>query len=133
MPNKLELAKRSMRAFNDGDTDTYVETFAEDVEWRMSAFVTGKGAYRGREGVREFIGELEALERDHGERFEIELTEFTEVDEQRVMGLGEARIVRSQNPLSFEVGAIYTFAGGLIVALEGMTSHAETRKAAGLA
>ena len=38
----LELAKRSFAAFKRGDADAYVASFAPDVQWEVSAFVTGR-------------------------------------------------------------------------------------------
>ena len=50
--------KSSFDAFKRGDADAYVASFSPDVEWKMSAFVTGRGDYKGREGVREFLAEV---------------------------------------------------------------------------
>ena len=127
----LELAKRSFAAFKRGDADAYVASFAPDVQWEVSAFVTGRSDYRGREGVREFLAELDRLSRDQGEEFKVELDEFEEVDDDRVLALGNARIDRAADPLEFEAGALYTFAGHDIIRLEGYTSHVEAREAAG--
>ena len=98
----------------------------------MSAFVTGRGDYKGHQGVREFLAEVERLEREQGELFKVDLDEFVEVGDDRVLALGAARIEREEDPLEFEVGALYTFADDQIVRLEGYTSHREAREAAGL-
>ncbi len=131
MPGNVELAKSSFDAFNRGDADAYVNSFSEDVEWEMSAFVTGRGEYRGREGVREFLTEIERLA-EQGERFRIDLTEYEELPDGRVVAFGAARIDRASDPLEFDAAAIWTFGDGEIVRLEGFTSHDAARKAAGL-
>ena len=130
MATNVELARKSFAAFAEGDVEAYVQSFSEDAEWRVSAFLTGKDRYLGHEGVREFVADVQRLESDHGERFEMSLTDFSEVGDDRVMGLGQAKIVRDQNPLEFEAGALYRFADGKIVELEAYTSHEETRAAA---
>jgi ketosteroid isomerase-like protein len=98
----------------------------------MSAFLTGRQQYKGREGVREFLAEVERLTEEQGERFTIELNEFEELPDGRVAAFGSARIDRTTDPLEFEAGTIYTFDDGEITHLESYTSHEETRKAAGL-
>jgi ketosteroid isomerase-like protein len=133
VPSNVELAKSSFDAFNRGDADAYVNSFSEDVEWEMSAFVTGRGDYRGREGVREFLAEIERLAEDQGEHFRMDLTEYEELPDGRVIAFGAARIDRANDPLEFEVAAIWTFSEGKITRLEAYTSHDEARKVAGLA
>ena len=132
MQSNVELAKSSFDAFNRGDADAYVNSFSEDVEWEMSAFVTGRGDYRGREGVREFLAEIERLAEEQGERLKIELAEYVELPDGRVAAFGSARIDRASDPLEFESAAIWTIGDGKIVRLEGFTSHEAARKAAGL-
>ena len=132
MSAHIELARGSYEAFAAGDVDAYIGFFTEDVDWRVSAFLTGKDRYQGHDGIREFLADVVQLEQEHGERFEVHLTEFSEVDEERVIGLGGGRIARHQNPLEFETGCLYRIVGGKISELEAYTSHEETRKAAGL-
>lgn len=133
MNGNVELAKRSFDAFKRGDADAYVDSFAEDVEWDVSAFLTGRQKYEGRQGVREFLAEVERLAEEQGERFTIDLTEFEELPDGRVVALGAARIDRAADPLEFEASTIYTFGeDDLITRLDSFTSHAEARKAAGL-
>lgn len=132
MATNVELARGSYEAFAAGNREAYIDFFSEDAEWRVSAFLTGKNSYRGHSGIREFLADVDRLERDHGERFESTLTEFSAVDDERVIGLGQSRIIRQQNPLEFESGLLYRFVDGKIAELEAYTSHDETRRAAGL-
>ena len=131
-PTNAELAKRSYKAFADRDADAFVASFAEDVEWDVSAFVTGRSIYSGHQGVREFLADVARIARDQGERFEVELTEFIEADEERVLGLGTGRIHRQADPLEFGAGALWRFADGLAVEFRAYTTHEEARSAAGL-
>jgi ketosteroid isomerase-like protein len=133
VPSNVELAKRSFAAFKEGDVDAYVDSFSEDVVWDVSAFLTGRQEYRGRSGVREFLAEVERLAVEQGERFVIEMDSFEEVGDDKVLGLGRARIDRADNPLEFDQGTIYTFRNGEIVRLEARTDHDEAREAAGVA
>jgi ketosteroid isomerase-like protein len=130
--SNVELAKGSFDAFNRGDAEAYVNSFSEDVEWEMSSFVTGRGDYKGREGVREFLAEIERLAEEQGERLKIDLTDYVELPDGRVAAFGAARIDRASDPLEFESAAIWTFGDGVITRLEGFTSHEAAREAAGL-
>jgi ketosteroid isomerase-like protein len=131
--SNVELARGSFDAFKRGDMDAYIDYFSEDVEWRVSAFLTGKDAYHGHDGIREFIADVTKLQEEHDEVFLPDYTEFVEVDENRVVALGDAEIKRQRDPLEFEVGLLYTFNDeGKISVLEGFTDRDEVRKAAGL-
>ncbi len=49
-----------MAAFNARDVDTMLERFDPDVEWRPLRSET-EGAYRGHDGIREWIAETAEL------------------------------------------------------------------------
>jgi ketosteroid isomerase-like protein len=131
-PANIELARRSYTAFADRDAEAFVAGFSDGVEWDVSAFVTGRSRYSGHRGVREFLADVDRLERDQGERFEVELTEFIEADDERVLGLGTGRIVREHDPLDFGAAALWRFAGDVAVEFRAYTTHEEARRAAGL-
>ena len=132
MADNVKLAKGSFDAFKRGDIEKYISYFSEDVEWRVSAFVTGRDAYRGHAGIREFFEEIAKLRTEKGEQFVADYDEFREAGEDRVLALGQGEIKREQDPLEFEVGLVYTFADGKITLLEGFTDHDSALKAAGL-
>ena len=132
MADNVKLAKGSFDAFKRGDVEKYISYFSEDVEWRVSAFVTGRDAYRGHDEIREFFAEIASLAEEQGELFVADYDEFREAGEDRVVALGQGEIKRERDPLEFEVGVVYTFADGKITLLEGFTSHDEALKAAGL-
>ena len=133
MATHTELARVSFDAFKRGDMDAYIDFFSEDVEWRVSAFLTGKDAYRGHDGIREFLADVTELNDAHDEQFVPDYNEFIEVDDDRVIALGQGRIIRKPDPLEFEVGLLYVFDDdGKIAELEGYTAHDEVRQAAGL-
>ena len=56
----LELCQAGMTAFNARDVDTMLERFDPDVEWRPLRSET-EGAYRGHDGIREWIAETAEL------------------------------------------------------------------------
>jgi ketosteroid isomerase-like protein len=130
--DNAKLAKGSFDAFRRGDVEKYISYFSEDVEWRVSAFVTGKRAYHGHDGIREFFADVARLHEEQGEEFTADYDEFIEVDENRVIALGKGKIRREQDPLEMEVGLLYIFKDGKIAELEGYTGHQEARDAAGL-
>jgi ketosteroid isomerase-like protein len=132
VPDNVKLAKRSFDAFKRGDVEDYISFFSADAEWRVSAFVTGRDAYRGHAGFREFFEEVARLSEDQGEEFVSNLEEFRDAGDGRVLALGHGAIKRERDPLEFEVGVVYTFDDGKITLLEGFTSHDEALKAAGL-
>jgi ketosteroid isomerase-like protein len=130
--SNVESARGSFDAFKRGDVDRYLSYFSEDVEWRVSAFVTGRDAYRGHAEIREFFDEIASLDEDHDEVFSADYDEFLEAGEDKVVALGQGEIKRERDPLKFEVGLVYTFADGKITLLEGFTGHQEALSAAGL-
>lgn len=132
MPSNVELAKASFAAFKAGDFESYVDSFSEHVQWQVTAFATGKSVYRGREGVREFLRDIERLGTEQGEHLVIDLSEFCELEGDRVIAIGEAWIKRKRDPLMIESGTIYHFEHGLITKLESYSSITKTRRAAGL-
>ena len=132
MADNVKLAKGSFDAFKRGDVEKYIGYFSEDVEWKVSAFLTGKDAYRGPEGIREFFAEVDKLYENLDEEFFADYDDFRAVGDDRVIALGQGGIKRQTDPLDFEVGLVYTFAHGKITVLEGYTSHEEARRAVGL-
>jgi ketosteroid isomerase-like protein len=128
----VELAKGSFDAFKCDDADAYIGFFSEDVEWRVSAFLTGKDTYHSHEGIREFLADVSKLDEEQDEKFFPDYDEFQAVDEDRVIALGHARIARDPDPLDFEIGLLYTFADGKITELEAYTDHQQVREAAGI-
>jgi ketosteroid isomerase-like protein len=133
MATNLDLARGSYEAYTRGDMDAYIDFFSPGTEWRTSAMLTGKTHYAGHEGIREFIADVARLSDEHSERFVPLINDFSEIDENRVLGLGSGRILREENPIEFETGLIYTFVDGKIAELDVFTSHSEAREAAGLA
>ena len=132
MADNVKLAKGSFDAFKRGDIEKYISYFSEDVEWKVSAYLTGKDAYRGHAGIREFFAEVDKLYDNHDEEFFADYDDFQAVGEDKVIALGQGGIKRETDPLDFEVGLVYTFADGKITVLEGYTSHEEARQAVGL-
>jgi ketosteroid isomerase-like protein len=130
--DNVKLAKESFDAFKRGDIEKYIGYFSGDVEWKVSAYLTGKVAYRGHDGIREFFAEVDRLYDTHDEEFFADYDDFQGVGEDRVIALGEGGIKRERDPLDFEVGLVYRFEDGKITALEAYTSHQEARQAAGL-
>jgi ketosteroid isomerase-like protein len=130
--SNADLAKGSFDAFKRGDVEKYISYFSEDIEWRVSAFVTGRDAYRGHDEIREFFEEIANLDEEHDEVFAADYDEFLEAGDDKVVALGHGEIKRERDPLRFEVGLVYTFAGGKITLLEGFTDHQDALSAAGL-
>ena len=56
-PN-AELVGRGYEAFGQGDLDTVMELFADDITWHVSGNSPIAGDYHGKEGVMAFFGKL---------------------------------------------------------------------------
>lgn len=133
MATNVELARGSFDAFKRGDREAYIDFFSPDVEWKVSAFLTGKDAYHGHDGIREFWTDVEKLSEEHSEAFLPDYDQFLEVGDDKVIALGQAQIKRETDPLDFEVGLLYEFdENQKISKLEGYTGHDEVRAAAGM-
>jgi ketosteroid isomerase-like protein len=83
----LEVVRRSFDAFNARDVDQLVGLFDSDCEWLpFRAQLEGSGIYRGHEGVRRFVRDMD----EDWEAYRIEPLEFHEHGE-RIAVTGRVR------------------------------------------
>ena len=61
MASNVEIARSAHRTFVDRDWDGFLSHLSPDVTWHGSAIVTGQQSYEGREGVRQFLDEVDRL------------------------------------------------------------------------
>jgi ketosteroid isomerase-like protein len=89
----VEIVRRSFEAFNARDVDALVSLAAEDCEWvPLRAQLEGM-VYRGHEGVRQFVSDMD----DDWESFRIDPLEFHEHGERvavtgQVAALGQSGV-----------------------------------------
>jgi ketosteroid isomerase-like protein len=54
----VDLARRVIDALELRDTDRLIELTDPDVEWRSVFVVSGGGVYRGHDGIREYVRDM---------------------------------------------------------------------------
>jgi ketosteroid isomerase-like protein len=126
----METVRLAFQAFNERDVDAMLVNWADDVEMRLvGGFADLMGTeFRGHEGVRRWFGEWIANVDVRAEVEEIHDAGDRVVVIARAVGAGEA----SGAPVTLRGGQIYTFRGGLVVAVENYYDADEALEAAGL-
>jgi ketosteroid isomerase-like protein len=76
MTDRVELARETFAAFNRRDVDTYLRSFAPDVEWWPLRSST-EGPYRGHDGIRAWVNDTA----ETFDRFQVELEEIRDGDD----------------------------------------------------
>jgi ketosteroid isomerase-like protein len=126
----VETARGLFDAFNRRDIAALVEPLDADVEWvPIMAALEGR-VYRGHDGVKQWIDDLD----EHWELFEVEAQEFRDLGD-RVLALGcwRARGRVSGIGLDNEPGTwLLHFNSRQVVRLQTYTDRAEALEAAGL-
>jgi ketosteroid isomerase-like protein len=93
----LEAVRHGIDAYNRGDVEAMLETTSEDVVMVPMRSLLEGGEYRGHEGVRRFMADMDE---DWSER-EIEIEEIRELDDSYLV-LGRFRAVgRSGTEVTF--------------------------------
>jgi len=126
----VEVAKRAIDAFNRRDVDGIVECVNPDVEWFPAMPVTfGGGAFRGREGIASYVGEV----RDTWPEYRVVCEALRDLDD-RVLVLSrvEALGVGSGASVGSQLGLIYDFRDGKISRVLSFLDHGAALRAAGL-
>jgi ketosteroid isomerase-like protein len=127
----VEVVRRSVEAYRDGDIDAVMAEFDDDVECDFSA-VRGpyRGVYRGREDARKLV---EAL-REVWATITPLSTEYIEAGDKVVLatrarfhGRGSGVTVGGGG-----MGAVYTLRNGKIVRYQQLQNKGEALEAAGL-
>ena len=127
----VEVVRAAYRAYIDGDREAYLDFFAEDVEGRPDAsrFTEAK-PFRGREGFRRFLAEIE--EGWEGGASAV-IREVFPVGDRVVArmdwgGTGRASGIDLRSSLT----AINTVRDGRILKIEWFFDHAQALEAVGL-
>src|SRR4051794_33520012 len=89
----VEIVRRSFEAFNARDVDAVVSLSAEDCEWLPLRAQLEGIAYRGHEGVRQFVRDMD----DDWRAFRIDPLEFHERGDRvavigRINALGDSGV-----------------------------------------
>jgi ketosteroid isomerase-like protein len=126
MPQEnVGIARRLMAAWSRRDVEAAIELLHEDIEWRPALTAGGvEGAvYRGAAGIRKWFSELD----DVWAELSIEIAEFREVGEDRVLQLGQFHAVGKESgvPIDQAQAILLTIADGRVIAGWGFASHEE--------
>jgi ketosteroid isomerase-like protein len=126
----VEAFKRGLEAGNRGDVDTLLEELDPEVEWHsaLHALLGGKErVFRGHEGVREMIGDLnEAFD-----EFQVEVSEIRDLGDRlvaigRTRARGKASGVETETPYAL----VTEIRDGRTVSVRGYLDHREALDAA---
>jgi uncharacterized protein len=126
----VETVRRLFPAFNRRDIDALLEPLDPHVEWvPIMAALEGR-VYRGHEGVRRWIEDLD----EYWELFEVDSQELIDLgDRVLVLGCWRARGRVSGVGLDNEPGTwLLHFKAAKVVRMQTYTDRAEGLKAAGL-
>ncbi|MGZ5355652.1 MAG: nuclear transport factor 2 family protein [Solirubrobacterales bacterium] len=129
--NNVELALRTLDAFNGRDVDAFIASLSPDVVWEENPELPGlREVYRGRAEVRDWIAEiLEVVEDLHAE-----VKGITELADDRILTetVLSARGKGSGAPIGLRFWMVLWFAKGKITRRQVSWNRDEAREAAGL-
>jgi ketosteroid isomerase-like protein len=126
----VEIAKRSIDAFNARDLYAYDELFTPDLEWSTAMGSIEGEIFRGRAGMETYLGRLS----DTWEEYRILANEFRDLGD-RVLALGriEGRGIASGVTIDSPWALIDDFRDGNVSRIRAFLDPAEALRVAGLA
>ena len=125
----VEIVRTAFGHFDRREIDEFVAMVDDDVDWRVSGYLTGESNVRGREAVRGWLEKLATVVAA-GSDVQLVQDEYRDLDEHTVLVLGFGRIEREHDPLEEQLGWIWRIEGGRIVMMEDFLSHEEALEAA---
>lgn len=130
LPENVEIVRRAIRAWTDGDVDRLIGVLHPDCVLDMSARVFNPDAYVGHEGFRRFAAEVSEV----WERFEFDPDELIEAGGQ-VVALGEIRGQGRGSGIEVDRRSafVWTVQDGLVTRGQLYSGKAEALEAVGLA
>jgi ketosteroid isomerase-like protein len=129
MAQNLELARDLFERWRARDYDALMEAAQPDVEIFSRFSSLGGEPYRGPDGVRRWIAEIEAT---FG-RFDVRTSDFRDLGD-RVLVLGGIRLQGKASGIEIDqpMGWLLELRGGKLARMFFYSSHAEALEAAGL-
>ena len=127
----VELARRSFEAWQNDDYETWIALHDADVEYLGAVERRlGQGVYRGHKGV----SELWRVWREEVEGFWIESEEIRDLEDGRVLHLGQMGFRGSASGVEVDsqLALVITLRDGKIVRSMDFMSHRDALKAVGL-
>ena len=125
----VELAQRSIAAFNRGEVDAFAALTTPDFEWSPSMGAIEGEIFRGGEGIEKYFENLG----NAWAKFHILPDGFRDLADLVIMlgrleGLGKGSGV----PVDASLGIVFDLRGGKISRIRGFLDHNEALRAAGL-
>jgi ketosteroid isomerase-like protein len=129
MASEVELARNGVVAYNDGDLERVLELTDPEVTMVPVRSLLEGGEYRGHEGVRKFLSDMEE---DWASR-EIEVDEIRELED-GVLILGTfAAVGRSGVEVSYPVAWHSIYRDGKLLRLTAYSDQQAAQRELGLA
>ena len=124
----IEVARRATDAFNRRDVEELVEVSHPDSEWLPFRAQVEGGVYRGHDGIRQFVVDME----EDWSRFQVEPVELIDLGD-RVLLIGRVHAVARGSGVTVEneAGFVMDFRGGQVVRLVSYSDPDEARREAG--
>jgi ketosteroid isomerase-like protein len=131
---QLRTIRTLFDAFAVLDRDAFADQLTEDVVFRPSAFITGRGEFHGREEVRQNLAELKEQLAGTGEQVRLSpvAVYLDRDDERRVLALAVLTIIRPNGEsYDTEMAYLHTMEGDKVAELRTWPDHAEGMKQLG--
>jgi ketosteroid isomerase-like protein len=111
-----------------GVYERYDEFFHPDFSWTPAVSQLGEQVYVGREGMRQWIKDMEAVATE----FRQTEIEVRAVGDRHLLGLGRMHLVGKESgaPFESEYGSVYEVEDGRAVSGSAYLSHAEAERRA---
>ena len=114
-PNE-ELLRRGYEAFSEGDIETVLQLFAEDIKWQVAGRSQIAGIYQGREEVAGFFKKLDELS---GGTFRVEVQDVL-AKERLGMVLTKELGERNGNTMDVDTVHVWTIEEGKLTEFRDM-------------
>ncbi len=123
---KLRTIAAMFDAFARLDADEFASHLTEDVVFRPSAFVTGKGEFIGREQVRRNLVELSEQRGGNVVRLRPLALYVDRDDEDKILALARFTVIRpSSDSFDTDVAHLHIMRGTQVAELRTWLDHAE--------
>jgi ketosteroid isomerase-like protein len=129
--DNLELVKQAFARWNAGDREVDFGTIDPEIELHTPLASTRGAPYRGHEGFRQWLADID----DQFEVWELRAREWMELEEGRVLGLGEihARGRGSGIELDQPLAWLFSIRAGKLVRYEVFYNPDQALRSLGLA
>jgi len=126
----VEIVRRMIAAFVEGDYERLVELFDSEIEYDVSRTSPESRVAHGHEELAEVIEQWLATWEDH----RLELVELIDAGDERVLGLmrEHGKMKGSDTWVEHQVGVLFTVRDGRITRYEEYPDKAGALEAAGL-